>query len=161
MIAALAALLLQQPNPEYRYWAGCAPGAWSKMKISSNQNGMAFEGEVKATLVSISAERATVERTTRMKIGERTVEETSREEVKARDDKAGKILAESDAEIEIAGRKLPCRLYEMAQDQKGVKMKVKWWASADIPSGLARMEMVPEGADKAIITITAVAWEKK
>ena len=159
MIALL--LLLAQENPEYRYWADFKPGTWVEMKIESHQNGLRFEGDVKATLVSISAERATVERRTRMKIGERVVEETSREEIRARDDKAGKILRESDAEIEVAGRRLPCKLYELTQEKtKGVKMNVKWWASKEIPSGLARMEMIPEGAEKALITIVATAWER-
>ena len=158
----LALVLALQENPEYRYWADCKPGSWATMKIDSHQNGMRFEGDVKATLISISAERATVDRVTRMKIGERMVEEPGREEIKARDDKAGKILKESDAVIEVAGKKLACRLYEMVQEKtKGVKMNVKWWASPEIPSGLARMEMIPEGADKALITITATAWEKK
>jgi hypothetical protein len=156
MIAAVAALLLQAQNPEYRYWADRAPGAWSRMNISSSQGGIAFEGEVKATLVSISAERATVERTTKMKIGERTVEETSREEVKAAEAKT--IVRESDAELKVGGRTLPCRLYEMKQDKGKVRMDVKWWASSEIPGGLARLEMIPEGATQAIITIVAVEW---
>ena len=161
MTLALA-LLLAQENPEYRYWADCKPGSWVSMKIDSHQNGIRFEGEVKATLVSISAERAAVERQSKMRIGGRVVEETSREEVKARDDKSGKIRRESEAELEVAGRRLKCRLYELTQEKtQGVKMNVKWWASAEIPSGLARMEMVPEGADRALITITATGWEKK
>jgi hypothetical protein len=160
MIVAL--VLALQENPEYRYWADFKPGSWTTMKIDSHQNGLRFEGEVKATLISISAERATVQRQSKMKIGERVVEETSREEVKARDDKAGKILRESDVDFEVAGKTLKCKLYELIQEKtKGVKMNVKWWASAEIPSGLARMEMVPEGAEKALITITATAWEKK
>lgn len=158
MTALLASLLLQA-NPEYRYWADQKPGAWARMKISSHQDGMAFEGEVKATLVSISAERATVERTTKMKIGERNVEETSREEVKAGEDK--RVVRESDAELKIGERTLKCRLFEMKQDKGKVKMDVKWWASSEIPGGLARLEMIPEGAEKAIITMTATAWEKK
>ncbi len=155
MIAAAAALLLQA-NPEYRYWADCKPGAWAKMKITSQQSGMAFEGEVKATLVSLSAERATVQRTTKMKIGERNVEETSREEVKAGEDK--RVVRESDAELKIGERVLKCRLFEMKQDKGKVKMDVKWWASPEIPGGLARLEMIPEGADQAIITLSAVEW---
>lgn len=156
MTAAALVLLLQAQNPEYRYWADRAPGAWSRMRITSAQGGIAFEGEVTATLVSISPERATVERTTKMKIGERTVEETSREEVKAAEAKT--ILRETDAERKVAGRTLACRLYEMKQDKGKVRMDVKWWASAEIPGGLARLEMVPEGADKALITIEAVEW---
>lgn len=162
MIATLAALLLAQENPEYRYWSAFKPGAWVEMKIDSHQNGLRFEGDVKATLVSISPERAVVERRTRMKIGERGVEESSREEIRARDEKAGKILRELDAEIEVAGRKRPCKLYELTQEKtKGVKMNVKWWASEEIPSGLARMEMTPEGGDKALITIVATSWGVK
>ena len=156
---AIAASLLLQVNPEYRYWAECKPGAWAKMKISSQQDGMAFEGEVRATLVSISAERASVDRTTKMKIGERNVEETSREEVKAAEDK--RVIRESDAELKIGERTLKCRLYEMKQDKGKVKMDVKWWASPEIPGGLARLEMIPEGAERAIITITATAWGAK
>lgn len=158
----LLLVLALQENPEYRYWADCKPGSWVSMKVDSHQNGIRFEGEVKATLASISAERAAVDRQSKMKIGPRVVEENSREEVKARDDKAGKILRESEAEIEVGGKALKCKVYELTQEKtKGVKMNVKWWASAEIPSGLARMEMVPEGAEKAIITITATAWEKK
>lgn len=160
MIALL--LLALQENPEYRYWSGCKPGSWVAMKVESHQDGIPFEGEVKATLVSISAERATVERGSKMRIGGRVVEETSREEVKARDEKAGKILRESEAELEVGGRRLGCRLYEMTQEKtQGVKMNVKWWASDAIPSGLARMEMTPVGAGKPLITITATSWEKK
>jgi hypothetical protein len=158
----LALVLALQENPEYRYWADCKPGSWTSMKVDSHQNGLRFEGEVKARLISISPERATVERRSKMKIGERMVEETSREEVKARDDKAGKILREIDAELEVAGKTLKVKVYELVQEKtKVVKMNCKWWASAEIPSGLARMEMVPEGADKALITITATGWEKK
>ena len=155
MSAAALALLLQV-NPEYRYWAEQKPGAWVRMKISSHQDGMAFEGDVKAKLVSISGERATVERTTRMKIGARDVEETRREDVKAAEDK--KIVRESDVELKIGERTLKCRLIEMKQDQGKVKMDVKWWASPEIPGGLARLEMIPEGAEKPIITMVAVEW---
>ena len=59
---------------------------------------------------------------------------------------------------DIGERTLACRLFEMKQDKGKVRMDVKWWASPEIPGGLARLEMVPEGAEKAIITIVAVEW---
>lgn len=158
-MSVLGLVLLLQQNPEFLRWAEHRPGAWSKMKITSQQDGLVFEGEVTAKLVSVSAERAVVERSTRMKIGDRTVEESSREEVKAAEPK--QILRESDADFKLGDRTLKCRLYEMKQDKGKVRMDVKWWASPEIPGGLARLEMTPEGADKAIITIQAVEWGAK
>ena len=147
-------------NPQFKYWSGCKPGSWVKMTMSMESAGQKIEGEMTYKLLELKDDVAVVEVTGKSKVGGQEYPiPAQKQEIKAKEpaDKV-KIEKEGDEEIEVAGKKLKCRWFEVTM--KGNDKKSKAWMSMDIPGGMAKAEMGLPSGDKPM-TMTAVEWEKK
>lgn len=159
MILLVAALLAQDAeNPDYRAWADLKPGSWVKLKILAGTS----EKEVVVRLVQATPEQVVVERTTRVKLGSRTVTEAPYlEAIPARKPRTGTVLREGEEDVEAGGRRLRAKTMELEQRDGGRVLRVKLWSSPEVPGGALKMEARPEGADRPELVLEAVEWQRK
>ena len=154
--------LLQQDNLDYQYWKSCAPGSWVKLKVESAPAGKPVVKEVVLRLVQVTPQEAVVERQTRTTAEGRTIPEPPYlDKIPAKKAKADLVLREGEEEIEVAGKKLSCRVLEMEQAAGAEKNRIKLWASNEVPGGAVKMELRKPGADAPELTVRAEGWQKK
>jgi hypothetical protein len=166
-VLALAMALLgriqELDNPQFKYWSGCKPGSWVKLKMDFEAGGgQKVESEMTYKLLELKDDVAVVEITGKSKLGAQEFPvPVQMQEIKAKQpaDKF-KIEKEGDEEIEVAGKKLNCHWYEFSMKSGDKDTKNKAWMSKDIPGGMAKVEIMPPGAGKPMI-MTALEWEKK
>ena len=170
--SSLFPLLQDKDNPQYQYWAKWKVGAWAKHKMEMNRGGQAIESETVTKLLEMTEEKAVVEQAVKTKFnGQEMVLPPRKQDVKAKEPAEKiKIQKEGDEEIEIAGKKFASHWYEFELDPaKGQpvppgtpgKMKMKAWMVKEIPGGLAKSEMTPEGAEMPMMKMVAVEWGEK
>ncbi|HYF00944.1 MAG TPA: hypothetical protein VEJ18_18625 [Planctomycetota bacterium] len=159
MILLLCALAAQEAeNPDYRAWSAFKPGSWVKLRI----RGEASEKEVTVRLVQVTPEQVVVERTTRSRLGTRTVAEAPYlESIPARKPRIGSVLREVEEELEAGGRRLRTRMLELEQREGEKVRRVKIWASPEVPGGAVKMDVRPAGADRPELVLEAVDWERR
>ena len=159
MILLLVAALAQEAeNPDYLAWTGFKAGSWVKLRIRSG----ASEKEVTIRLVQVTPDRVVVERDTRTRLGTRTVSEAPYlETIPARKARAGTVVREGEEEVEAGGRRLRTKVLELDQRDGERVLRVKLWASPDVPGGAVRMDVRPAGADRPELVLEAVEWERR
>ena len=158
ILLLLAALGQEAENPDYKAWASLKPGSWVKLRIRSGTS----DKEVTVRLVQATPEQVVVERTTRTRLGARTVAEAPfLEAIPARKARTGAILREGEEEIEAAGRRLRAKVLELEQREGERVLRVKVWASPEVPGGAVKMDVRPAGADRPELVLEAVEWERK
>lgn len=166
VLAAICAMAQDKPaelkdNPLYKYWTDCKVGSWVKMTMSYDQAGQKVEIEQVQKLLEITEDKVVVEVTGTTKLGAQEFPSPAqKQDIKAREpgDKV-KIEKEGDEEIEVAGKKLKCHWFEASLQTGPKTMKMKGWLAKEIPGGMAKLEMSPEGLK--VLVQNAVAWEKK
>jgi len=149
-------------NPQFKYWSGCKPGSWAKVKMEMEAGGIKSEGEMIYKLLELKDGVAVVEVSGKMKAGANEFPiPATKQEIKAKEpaDKV-KIEKEGDEEIEVAGKKLKCHWFEMTSKKGDKETKSKAWLSMDIPGGIAKGEMGLPNSEKPM-NMTALEWEKK
>jgi len=152
----------EQDNPEYQHWANCKPGSWVKNRMVMENQGKKIEYESVTRLLEVSGDRVRLEILTRMKTGERAVDQPpQKHEIKAKVPPKGKTLAERDEEVSLAGKTIKCRYIEMETEAtaKAPKVNLKAWMTKDIPGGVAKSEVLSEGMTVPIRTV-ALEWQK-
>jgi len=156
---ALTCLLQAKENPEFTWWAKSKAGSWVKLKMEAEAQGIKILVESTHTLLEITADKAVVEQKTKVSAGgQAQPENTEKEEIlKDKEKDPITIEKEGDEEIEVAGKKLKCHWIQGVQKEK---TKVKFWLAKEIPGGVAKGE-VSGGEIPGVMTISAVAWEKK
>ena len=159
MILLLIALLAQEgENPDYRAWASFKAGSWVKLRI----RGGASEKDVTVRLVQVTPEQVVVERSTRTRLGTRTVAEAPYlESIPARKARAGTVVREGEEEVEAGGRRLRTKVLELDQREGERVLRVKLWASPEVPGGAVKMDVRPAGADRPELVLEAVEWDRK
>lgn len=161
-LALLAALLQAKDNPDYRAWTGFGPGSWVKLVMESAPGGRKTLREDIVRLVRLTPEQAVVERQTRTTADGRSVPQAPYlETIPAKRDRLDEILREGEEEIEVAGRRLRCRVLELERMLDGQKKRVKLWASDEVPGGAVRMELRAPGAESPELTLRAEGWKKQ
>jgi len=161
-VLALLGTIQEVDNLQFKYWSGCKPGSWVKMKMVLERGGKKGESDMTYTLLELKDDMAVVEVAGISRFGEKEYPiSAQKQEIKAKEpaDKT-KIEKEGDEEIEVAGKKLKCHWYEYSNKVGDKESKGKAWMSMDIPGGVARGETMLPGSDKLMI-LTAVEWEKK
>ena len=156
---ALLSLCLQAKEiPEFTYGSPHKAGSWVTLKTKMDASGVKMMVQSTRTLVEVGADKLVVEQKNKVAMnGMEQPESTQKEEVlKDKEKDPIKIEKEGDEEIEIAGKKLKCHWIEGTQKEA----KVKFWASKEIPGGLAQGEM-SGGNLPGVIKMTAVSCEKK
>jgi hypothetical protein len=148
-------------NPLFKYWTDCKAGSWVKMTMEIDQGGQKVETEQIQKLLEVAEDKVVLEVSGKMKMAAGEFPLPARkQDVKAKEpgDKV-KIEKEGDEEIEVAGKKLKCHWYELTIEVGPKPMKMKAWMAKEIPGGLAKSEMSPEG--QKMMVMIAVEWEKK
>jgi len=164
-LAAALLCLLQEPtvNPRYEHWASFKVGSWAKSKMLMKMQQMEIETETVTTLMEVTDEKVVVETTTKTKMqGREMALPPRKEEITKKPDPAKpmKPVGESEEEVEVAGKKLKCRVYDWEMDAGGSKAKGKVWTTKEIPGGVAKGEFVSERMPDPM-KMQTVAWEKK
>ena len=162
MTLALLGTTQEVDNPQFKYWSGCKPGSWVKMKMEMEFSGKKSESETMHKLLEIKDGIAVIEITGKTKVaGQEHAMPAQKQEIKAKEsaDKI-KIDKEGEEEIEVAGKKLKCHWYEFTSKNVEKESKSKAWLSMDIPGGMAKASMGLPSSDKPIV-MTAIEWEKK
>lgn len=162
MTLALLGTTQEVDNPQFKYWSGCKPGSWVKMKMDMEVGGRKAESETIHKLLEVKDGVAVIEITGKSKVGAQEYPiPAQKQEIKAKEppDKV-KIDKEGDEEIEVAGKKLKCHWYEFTSKNVDKETKSKAWLSMDIPGGMAKGLMGLPSSDKPMV-MTAIEWEKK
>jgi len=161
-ISLLVALLLAQDtvdNPEYRGWAAFKPGSSVTFKIY--QDGADRDMAQKMTLKSFDERQAVVETEMTMMgkpLGKATVRRIAAKVAAADEPKRTK---EGEEEIDVAGKKLKCKCFEIEKaGAGGKKMTLKFWVNDDVPGMAVRCDVTTEGAATKGVMV-ATGWEKK
>ena len=144
----------------FDWWSGHQAGSWSKHEGQLIVAGVG-KIELTFTLQQVSDSRAVVE-TREIRTSPRGVREPESVESKVYSKEPEQdpiqVVKEGEEEIDVAGKKLKCRWIE---GTKGGNGRVKMWLSREIPGGLARNREFFSGHVSGVLTLTAVAWEKK
>ena len=162
MTLAFLGTVQEVDNPQFKYWSSCKPGSWVKMKMEMEMAGKKAESETIHKLLEIKDGIAVIEVSGKTKMGEKEFPlPAQKQEIKAKEsaDKI-KIEKEGEEEIEVAGKKLQCRWFEVTSKSGDKESKSKVWMSMDIPGGMAKGLMGLPRSEKAA-QMTALEWEKK
>jgi len=153
----------EKDNPQFKYWTEWKPGAWVKHKMEMEQGGQKVEMETMIKLLEITAEKVTTENTGKMKLpgGREMATPAQKQELKAKDSKMGNIDKEGDEEIEVGGKKLKAHWLQISMEQGGKKMSARVWLCKEIPGGMAKNEVTPDGATMPTMKFQAVEWGDK
>ncbi|HLY11386.1 MAG TPA: hypothetical protein VKW04_18935 [Planctomycetota bacterium] len=146
-------------NPEYTWWSSFNPGAWAKIRMEGIIEDRPFTLEQTQTLVAVSPEKVQVSRRGTLQIGGALLPGTKeRDEVAREDDLALTITAEGDETIVAAG--IPLQSHRIEGTDPRTKARVKFWIVKDVPGGVVRGELCPEGST-SVTTITLVSWGRR
>ena len=163
-VSALAGMLQEKENPAFKYWSEWKVGAWAKYKMEMDQGGQKIEMESVMKLLEVSADKAVIESSGKMKMqGNEFKTPPTKQEVKKMEaeGKVPKIDKEGDEEIELGGKKIKCHWIEFSQEQAGKKMRIKAWMAKQIPGGTAKSEVTADGGEKPMMVMQAVEWGDK
>jgi Spy/CpxP family protein refolding chaperone len=157
-------------NPQYLGWKDHEPGSSATHKGTMSAMGHTMDMEVQQKLVEINDERAIVETTSKVSAqGFNLPPQTQRQTIPARVDEEkpdGQTPAdlkwrEGEEEIEVAGEKFKCKVYEATTTQQGAKMNMTVWHTEKVPGGTVRLKAVGEGEVKSEFTLELVKYEAK
>jgi hypothetical protein len=161
MLVAVLLLLVQDLPPEYDSWANCKVGSTVRFKIERDDKGRKMEAELTVKLLELTAEKAVLDSRPKMKVGGKTVDAPpEKTTIKAKEVAAGKIEKESEEELDLAGKKVKCRVIEAVAEIGDGKVRKKLWLSPEIPGGIVKSEIKGDG-DKITSRTIVLSWEKK
>ena len=163
-LAAILLLALQaKENPQFDAWKNFKPGSWVKLKVETIEDGEKTLSDETETLLSAAADKIVVERKVTAMLAGQPFTTTEKEELAPASESVLKVENGKDEEIEVAGKKLACRVLFVTKkpvDSTG-EIRHKLWLNADIPGGVARSESVSLRQNRLVATATAAGWEKK
>ncbi len=150
-------------NPEYKGWASCKVGSWIKMKEMSEAAGKKSESEIQSTLVELTADLAVLEVKTTVADKGAPAPKTERREIPARikEDRKDSPKREADEDVRVGAKSFRCRVYCTTTVGDAGKTVTRVWMCADLPGGIAKMEILEEGAEKSSRVLTAFDFQAK
>ena len=156
----LAAVLLPQEvdNPEYGFWSACKKGSWVRVKMTIEQDGKKHEVEQTSTLVELTPGKAVVEQSGKTAEGKMP---TQKRTIAAKQARPDPVEKEGEEDVEVGGKRLPCRWIELRKEEQGARVWAKIWTSPEVPGGVVKSEIKPEGKGVGTIRVLVEAWEKK
>lgn len=132
-------------NPEYGWWASFARGAWVKVRIEGVIEDRVFTLEQTHLLVEVTPDKVVVDRRGTLRIGDAALPGTKeRDEVARVDEHALRITAEQEENVVISKVALRSRRIEGTDPR--TNSRVKLWIVKEVPGGVVRGEILPEGA---------------
>jgi hypothetical protein len=151
------------PNPLFDSWKNFRAGSWVKLKVETIEDGEKTVTEETETLVSATAEMMVVQRKTLSTLGGQPFTSTDQEDIPASTASILKVEKGKDEEIEVAGKKVACRvlLVTKAAKESVGEIRHKFWMKDDVPGGVVRSESVAVRQNRVVATAVALGWEKK
>lgn len=130
------ALFAQDPTKEVKHrWAGATVGSWVKWKTKSSMRGSPIDelnkesvSEHKETVVKVEKEFIEVQQEN----GD-TKSPPQQIYVGLPSWYQGTVTKLGEEEIELAGKKLKCTVYEIRKELQGVVQSLKFWKCPDVP----------------------------
>ena len=162
-VAALLLLSQAKENPRFEAWKNFKAGSWVKMKVETIEDGEKVLSEETETVVSIAATKIMVERKSTTNFDGKPFTTTEKEEIEPTSAAITKVEKGNDEEIEVAGKKLSCRVVLVTKkpvDSSG-EIRHKLWMNGDVPGGMARSESTSLRTNRTVATAVAIGWEKK
>ncbi len=161
LLAASMSPAQEKDNPRYEYWANCKVGSWVTYKMTGGADAQKFDITVTEKLLELTPEKAVVETAMKMTSAGKSFDvPAQKQDVKAKDDKGAMVLGEKDEDVEVAGKKVKCRVLEYEAETGKDKIVGKAWMTKEIPGGAAKGEFTSEKA-KTTFKTEALEWEKK
>lgn len=139
-------------NPQYEHWSQFKPGTYVVTRSKQVAAGQTTETEVKTELKSVSKEKVVLEMTSVTKMqgqeiamppqtfehpAEYEKPESPESEAEAPESVKPKTK-EGEEKIEIAGKKMDTKWYEVVSDNDGIKTHSKSWMSDDMPGQVVK-----------------------
>jgi len=151
------------PNPLFDAWKSFKAGSWVKLKVETIEDGEKTVSEETETLFSRTAEKIVLQRKTLSTLGGQPFTSTDQEDIPAATASILKIEKGKDEEIEVAGKKVACRILlvtKAAKESIG-EIRHKLWMNDDVPGGVVRSESVAVRQNRVVATAVALGGEKK
>ncbi|NLI78489.1 MAG: hypothetical protein GX442_18875 [Candidatus Riflebacteria bacterium] len=154
-------------NPVYQNWAKFKPGTMVKYAQTSEMMGNKTQSEVAYTLLEVTPEKVVIEMGgSTVIMGNQTEMPKTRIEYPAKADAADPNVksainaktSQSEEEIEVAGGKIRCKVFETTVEQQGSQIKSRFWSSDDVPGTLVKSETTME---KPVQSVTVLALVEK
>lgn len=171
VLACGSAFAEQIDNPQYTAWAKFKPGTSVTTQMQSDMGGSKTEIETTMTLVEINADKAVVENKSTMNMaGQKMDMPAQKTDVPAKIDKpatppggeAPKAdVKESSEDVDVAGKKVTCKVVEAKTTANGMNMQSKTWTSDEVPGHLVKSETTSDGAMKGTTSTKVTAMTIK
>lgn len=165
LIPFLAAALtggVDEQSLAYKYWSKCSPGSWVRIRMEIQQSTGKVIIEETNTLLERTPDKVVLGFTRVTNTGGvQTILRDQKRTIPARAPVPEKIEKETTEEIKVGGKTVTCRRLEMVKEQGNTKLRIISWATSEIPGGIARTEIKPQGASQVAIRIEAQEWKKK
>lgn len=152
--------IVDSRHPEFAGWAASKPGTWVRFRIDLKVDGSRSSVEILRTLLECTPDRAVMEQ--KVAGTNRGLQGLSGD-LLGRFDVAFGRKVEDDGPLAFQGRTVKCAWVRYNFQRGGDVAQVRRWMMADVPGGVARidMEVSPEGLPLSSLSATAVAWERR
>ncbi len=163
-------------NPQYTSWAKFKVGTSVTLKTESDMGGMNSQMETTMTLLELTPDKAVVETKMSMNAAGHQMDMPARKmDIPAKIEKPAPTLngatpatepakvdaKQSTEEIDVAGKKIKCKVVEATTVTNGMTTKSKSWTSEEVPGGLVKMEATMEGPAKGTTKMAVTAMTIK
>lgn len=154
----------QQDSQQYLHWAKFKPGSMVTMAGEVEATGSKVQIDLTSTLVSVTPEKVVLQDYSTLHLGGHDQKNPGQQrDVPAKEEKKAEIKQLADEEIQAAGRKFKCKVYESVEiatspDAKANKAKAKIWLSDEVPGGAVKMQLIN---DTGTTTFTLKSFEVK
>lgn len=144
-------------HPEYKGWAGRAPGSWVRMKVEVKVQTWKSNVEIVRKLQACRPERAVLEQKD-LATG-KGVQGIFKEMLSGYDLSVGRS-EENDGELEIGGQKVKCKWTRWSFSRGRDIVHIRRWHHEPIPGGVARidLEVAPEGQPQRQMVAWVTGW---
>lgn len=154
-------------NPAYKSWSKSKPGTSVSLSGITKLAGTEMKSNIVFKLVSIDKDRAVVEMTSKLDTPGAPQQPPQKEELPAKVKKSeadgskmpegvkGSVKEKGKENIEVAGKKYQCKVFEFEGQLGEQKLTGKSWTSEEIPGMLVKSEstMKVQGMDVTSTTI--------
>jgi hypothetical protein len=147
-------------HPEFSGWSCCKPGTWVRWKVEIKTNGEKSSVEIVRTLLECCPERVVLEQKV---AGSGKALQGLPKDFLTRFDVAYGRKVEDQGTMQLQGKTLKCPWVRHNFQRGGDIAAVRRWMNADVPGGVARIDMdvSPEGQPMSSLMAVATSWERK
>ncbi|HEX7897612.1 MAG TPA: hypothetical protein VF950_07610 [Planctomycetota bacterium] len=144
-------------HPEFAAWATLSPGTWVKFKAELRVSGDATTIDVLRTLTKVGPEGAVLEQ--RNAATGKAVQGAVKTMLDRAEAPAGRRV-EGEESIDVRGRRVECLTSLVSGQFGGTIARVKTWRAAEVPGGIARLDVEesPQGEPLRYLRAWAVQW---